>query len=157
MLGPPASIFTADIDEDQILDRIEYRVPRQIMIRPADSQTWMSEFEIDASSGVLLALERHANKWYLKVTNKNTEHLWYELPSGRLALKFDQGLQSTTIAETPYPRLLSHRAGTLLVGSTPEAVICVEVNLSETSTSSPQPNSLPVAMISADVDPRYRK
>ncbi len=157
MLGPPESIFTADIDGDEILERIEYRVPGQIKIRPADSETWICEFEIDASSGVLLALEQHTNKWYLKVANKNTGHLWYELPGGRLALKFDQGLQSTRIAETPYPRLLSHRAGTLLIGSTPEAVICVEVDMGETATSSPQPNSLPVAMISADVDPRYRK
>ncbi len=157
MLGPPDSIFTADMDGDQILDRIEYRVPGQIKIRPADRENHFSEFEIATTSGALIDLEEHQGKQYLKVANNNAEHSWYELPSGQVALQFGQGLQSSRIGETRYPRLLSHRTGTLLVGSTPEAVICVEVDMGAPATSSDQSIALPVAMISADVDPRYRK
>lgn len=157
MLGPPSAIFTADIDGDQTLDRIEYRVPDQIKIRPANKEIYFDEFEIVTTSGVLVDLEQHTGKQYLKVANNNAEHSWYELPGGKVALRFGQGLRSSRLGETSYPRLLSHRTGTLLVGSTPEAVICAQVDMGEASTSSMQLNPLPVAMISADVDPRYRK
>lgn len=70
----------ADIDGDEILDRIEYRVPGQIKIRRSDSETWLAEFDIATNSGVLLDLEQIASKWYLKVASKNAEHVWYELP-----------------------------------------------------------------------------
>jgi serine/threonine protein kinase len=157
MLGPPDSIFTADMDGDGTLDRIEHRVPGQIKIRPANKEIYFDEFEITANSGMLIDLEQHAGKQYLKVAMNNAEHSWYELPGGQVALRFGQGLRSSRIGETPYPRLLSHRTGTLLIGSTPEAVICAQVDMGEASTQSEQPIPIPVAMISADVDPRYRK
>lgn len=156
MLGPPESIFTADMDGDGTLDRIEYRVPGQIKIRPADKEVYFSEFEIRTSSGVILDVQQHLDTWYLQVANKN-EHLWYELPSGRLALQFRQGLKSNRNGETSYPRLLAHSTGTLLVGSTPESVLCAQVDLGISQLNFSQPSTLPVAMISAAVDPRYRK
>jgi serine/threonine protein kinase len=157
MLGPPSAIFTADIDGDQVLDRIEYRVPDQIKIRPANKEIYFDEFEITTTNGAIIDLEQHAGKQYLKVAKNNADHSWYELPGGKVALRFGQGLRSSRLGETSYPRLLSHRTGTLLVGSTPEAAICAQVDMGESSTSSMQLNPLPVAMISADVDPRYRK
>lgn len=156
-LGPPDSIFTADMDGDGTLDRIEHRVAGQIKIRPANKEMYFDEFEITATSGVLIDLQQHLGKEYLKVTNNNAEHSWYELPGGKVALRFGQGLRSSRIGETHYPRLLFHSTGTLLVGSTPEAAMCVEVDMGVPETSLAQTKSLPVAMISADVDPRYRK
>lgn len=163
MLGPPNSIFTADIDGDQVLDRIEYFVPEQIKIRPANSESWIAEFKISTTSNVQLDVEQHASKWYLKVVNYNADHTWYELPSGKVALQFGQGLQDTKINVTKYPRLLSHSKGTLLVGSTPEAAICVQVDMDVASPNSSKATDLSqsglqyVAMSSARTDPRYRK
>lgn len=156
MLGPPDSIFTVDINGDQTLDRIEYRVPGQIKIRPGDKEVYFSEFEISTVSGVILDVQQHLDSWYLKVANQN-EHYWYELPTGRLTLQFGQGLKSTSNGETSYPRLLAHSTGTLLIGSTPESVLCAQFDLGVSQPSSSQLSSFPVAMISADVDPRYRK
>ncbi len=156
MLGPPDTIFTADIDGDQILDRIEYRVPGQIKIRPATKEMYSGEFEIPANSGIH-RIEKLAGQWYFVATVDNQEHLWFELPGGRAALEFGQGIQSTRIAETDYPRLLEHVGGTLLVGSTPEAAMCVEVDLGTRPTDAIEQDSFPVAMIAPEVDPRYRK
>jgi serine/threonine protein kinase len=156
MLGPPNAIHTADLDGDRVLERIEYRAGGEIKILSGKSDTFVSEFKISASDAQL-ELHQHASKWYLKVANDNVGHLWYELPSGQLALRFGQGLDSRRIGETGYPRLLSHSKGTMLVGATPEAPICVEVEMKGASTSSLQTNSLPIAMISADADSRYRK
>jgi hypothetical protein len=157
MLGPPDSIFTADMDGDGTLDRIEHRVPGQIKIRPANKEVYFDEFEITEDSGMLIDLQEHQGKKYIKVANNNAEHSWYELPGGQVALQFGQGMKSSRIAQIEYPRLLTYAGGTLLVGSTPEAVICAQVDMGESSTSSLLTDSLPVAMISADVDPRYRK
>jgi serine/threonine protein kinase len=157
MLGPPDSIFTADMDNDGTLDRIEHRVPGQIKIRTANKEVYFDEFEITANSEMLIDLQQHLGKKYIKVANNNAEHSWYELPGGQVALQFGKGMKSSRIAQIEYPRLLAHAGGTLLVGSTPEATMCVEVDLGTKPTEAIEQVASPVAMIAPEFDPRYRK
>jgi hypothetical protein len=150
------TLFTADVNDDPSLERIEFVHPNQIRVHSGEADKIISEFEIPANSGIH-RVEQLADQSYFVATVDNKEHLWFELPSGRVALEFGQGLKSTRNGETSYPRLLAHSTGTLLVGSTPESVLCAQVDLGEPSTNSTLPSSFPVAMISADVDPRYRR
>ena len=84
MLGPPDSIFTADMDGDGTLDRIEYRVPDQIKIRPANKKVYFDEFEITTTSSVLVDFQRHLDRKYLKVANENAE---FRMVIGALAVR----------------------------------------------------------------------
>ncbi len=153
----PNFIFTADIDGDQILERIDCCSKGRIRILSSRSETPIAEFAIPLTGGSSLSIEQHASKWYLKAIGNPANYAWYELPSGRLALRFDQWLESTTISNKNYPRLIPHSTGTLLVGSTPEAVLCVEVDLENKPIALPKLDSRPVILQSSKSDPRYRK
>ena len=49
----------------KFLDRIEYRVPGEIKIRPANKEVFLAQFEITVTSGSRIDLEQHLGKWVL--------------------------------------------------------------------------------------------
>lgn len=150
------TFFTADINDDLSLERIEFVHPNHVRVLSGKSDILINEFDIPANSGIH-RIEKLAGHWYFVATVDNQEHLWFELPGGRNALGFGQGMQSSRIAQIEYPRLLAHAGGTLLVGSTPEATMCVEVDFGTKPTDANDLGSFPVAMIAPEIDPRYRK
>lgn len=150
------TFFTTDINDDQSLERIEFVHPNHVRVLSGKSNILINEFEIPANSGIR-RIEKIAGHWYFVATVDNQEHLWFELPSGRNALEFGQGMTSSRIAQIEYPRLLAHAGGTLLVGSTREAAMCVEVDLGTKPTDAIEQVSFPVAMLAPEIDPRYRK
>jgi hypothetical protein len=156
MLGWPDTLITADIDGDQALERIEFYLPNHVKVRRGDTDELFNEFEIP-KVGTVHRVEQIADKWYLVASVDNKEHQWIDLSSGKVALRFGQGLQSTSLGDTSYPRLLEHARGILLLGWTPEAPLCAQVNLGSKSANSSPLQSFKVAMITPKVDSRYRK
>ncbi|MEZ6091881.1 MAG: protein kinase [Pirellulaceae bacterium] len=146
--------FPVDIDHDQIMERVEVQ-SNTVQVRHGKTNELISEFEIPKDGGSH-RIDSVANKPYLVVAFNNNIHQWFELPGGRVALRFGQGMQSIRLGETQYPRLLAHGNGTTLVGSSLEATICAQVNLGST-TAEPVPlRSMPVAMHAPELSPRYR-
>lgn len=154
--GAFPSTLASDIDGDETLDLIHVQ-GRSVEIHRGDTNHLINSFEIPEEL-MVRGIERIGDKSHLVAYRPYQQgHMWFELPSGKVAVRSSHGLQEIQQQNIHYPRLLQHASGTLLVGSTPEAPTCIAVDLGE-SIQQVQPTSrLAVAMHSPSTDHRKRE
>ncbi|QEG39195.1 serine/threonine protein kinase [Roseimaritima ulvae] len=116
--------MTADVDYDGTLDRISIK-GEEVTIYAGTSDQPLTSFTLPDSL-IIRRIEQAGNQSYL-VGHDGDMHCWIELPSGNIAVETHQGFQALTIHHTEYPRLLPHAEGTLLIGTTPEGPLCIEL------------------------------
>ncbi len=148
--------FAPDIDQDGVIDRIDVANHRTVEVRRGDTNEAIGTFELPENLQIR-RVETIGAKTYLVGFERDKEHYWLELPSGRVAAHFGLGLQAMTHNQTEYPRMLQHLQGTHLIGTTREGPMCLEIEFGEKATRSSSLEKASVAMVSPSADPRYKR
>ncbi|MGB7343927.1 MAG: protein kinase [Pirellulaceae bacterium] len=149
-------ILDADIDHDQTLERIDVIDDKSVEIRRNDTNELLGSFELPGKIS-FRRVDTFSNKSFLVGWEQGHEHWWFELPSGRVALRSEQGLATTTHTNVEYPRLLQYDGGTLLVGKTPEGPLCIGVDLGLQRETTVPLASTSIEMTPPQADPRYKR
>lgn len=118
--------MTADVDNDGTVERISIK-GETVTVFPGGSDQLLATFKLPPSLNIR-RIEQVGNQHYL-VGHNTDRHCWIELPSGTMALESREGFETLTMHHTEYPRLLRHATGTLLVGTTPEGPLCIDIQL----------------------------
>ncbi len=154
--GAFPSTLASDIDGDETLDLIHVQ-GRSVEIHRGDTNDLINSFEIPEEL-MVRGIERIGDKSHLVAYRPYQQgHIWFELPSGKVAVRSSHGLQEIQQQNIHYPRLLPHASGTLLVGSTPEALTCIAVDFGESIQQVQPTRKLAVAMHSPSTDHRKRE
>ncbi len=141
----------ADVDNDGTVERIGIK-DETVTVFPGDSDQPLATFKLPPSLN-LRRIERVGKQHYL-VGHNTDRHCWFELPGGTMALESREGFETLTMHHTEYPRLLRHATGTLLVGTTPEGPLCIDLQLAGQEVLS-ETNLPEIVMHRPETDLRY--
>ena len=150
-----STLITADVDGDGTLERVDIQNAK-VKVHCGDSDQLLGEFELPKDMWRHF-LQSVGKKTYLAGYTKDEEHVWFELPSGKVKLRDRGGFQPVTLpGEIQLPQLLELPHQTMLIGSTPEAAICRPVHLGAVNTAEQTTPVFPVVMRSTASDQRYQ-
>lgn len=149
-------LLTADVDGDGKLDRIDVS-NRKVRVHRADSDELLGEFD-RPENAYSTHCQTIGKKTYLATfARKDNECLWFELPHGEIKLR--GVFQALTLpGKVRSPRILELSEQALLIGTTPEAVVCRPVDIGAINNVAGQAKpSFPIAARSPSVDKRYQR